>query len=205
MQAYMKSAMPYLGVTAVPLRALCKRVFDAHPIPTFEAWRDQCLTLFRQARHREEWYAAIGLTGHRFYRAYQTRQTLPMYEEMITTGAWWDIVDTIAANRLGPLLRSDWAFMRKKMLVWSRSRNLWKRRSSMLCQLSFQNETDLSLLYACIEPSLKSPEFFLRKAIGWALRQYAWTDPSEVQRYVEEKRLQMSPLSRREALKNLPA
>ncbi|HXP88691.1 MAG TPA: DNA alkylation repair protein [Bryobacteraceae bacterium] len=203
MQAYMKSAMPYFGVPTIPLRRICKRVFDAHLLPDKDAWQSQCLAIWRGARRREEWYAAIELTGHRFYRAYQTRQTLPMYEEMIVTGAWWDVVDTIASHCLGDLLRADPAFLRKKMLQWSRSRNLWKRRSSILCQLSFKAETDLPLLYACIEPSLDSNEFFLRKAIGWALRQYVWTDSREVQRYVSEHADRLSPLSKREALKNI--
>jgi len=210
MQAYMKSAMPYFGVSAVPLRAIFKRVFDAHLLPDRDAWQAQCLQIWRGARHREEWYAAVALTGHRFYRQYQThplqvRKALPMYEEMIVTGAWWDIVDDVASHRLGELLRADPLFMRKKMLQWSRSQNLWKRRSSILCQLSFKAETDLPLLYACIEPSLDSKEFFLRKAIGWALRQYAWTNPAEVQRYVREHADCLSALSRREALKNIGA
>jgi 3-methyladenine DNA glycosylase AlkD len=93
--------------------------------------------------------------------------------------------------------------MRSKMLQWSRSRNLWKRRSAILCQLSFKNETDLDLLYAAIEPSLGSKEFFLQKAIGWALRQYAWTDPREVRRYVRANADRLSALSKREALKNI--
>jgi 3-methyladenine DNA glycosylase AlkD len=203
MRAYMKSAMPYLGVQAAPLRAICKRIFDAHPISDSEAWQAQCLSLWRGAKFREEWYAAIELTGHRFYRSSQTMKTLPMYEEMIVTGAWWDVVDTIASHRLGALLRSYARPMRQKMLQWSRSRDLWKRRSSILCQLSFKTETNLDLLYACIDPSLKSEEFFLRKAIGWALRQYAWTNPREALRYVRAHENELSALSRREALKNI--
>jgi len=93
--------------------------------------------------------------------------------------------------------------MRKKMFHWSRSQNLWKRRSAILCQLSFKTETDLDLLYAAIEPSLVSKEFFLQKAIGWALRQYAWTDPREVRRYVRANAARLSALSKREALKNI--
>ena len=89
------------------------------------------------------------------------------------------------------------------MREWSRDENLWKRRTSILCQLAAKKDTDLRLLYDCIEPSLGEKEFFLRKAIGWALRQYAWTDPKEVLRYVTEKGDQLSPLSKREALKNL--
>jgi len=128
---------------------------------------------------------------------------LPMYEEMIVAGAWWDYVDPIASARLGPLLRLFPAPMRKKMLQWSRSPNLWKRRSAILCQLSFKTETDLDLLYAATEPSLASEEFFLQKAIGWALRQYAWTDPREVRRYVRANAARLSALSKREALKNI--
>jgi 3-methyladenine DNA glycosylase AlkD len=128
---------------------------------------------------------------------------LPMYEEMITTGAWWDYVDAIASHRLGPLLRRFPREMRREMLAWSRGDDLWKRRSAILCQLTFKKDTDLDLLYACIEPSLDSKEFFLRKAIGWALRQYAWTDPAEVKRYVRAHAAALSGLSRREALKNV--
>jgi 3-methyladenine DNA glycosylase AlkD len=95
--------------------------------------------------------------------------------------------------------------MRKEMLAWSRSDDLWKRRSAILCQLTFKKATDLDLLYATIEPALSSKEFFLRKAIGWALRQHAWTDPEEIRRYVREHEEELSPLSKREALKNVGA
>jgi 3-methyladenine DNA glycosylase AlkD len=93
--------------------------------------------------------------------------------------------------------------MRRKMLAWSKSADLWKRRTSIICQLGFKAETDLDLLYACIEPSLASREFFLQKAIGWALRQYAWTNPDEIHKYVRLNRAHLSALSIREALKNI--
>jgi 3-methyladenine DNA glycosylase AlkD len=207
MQAYMKSAMPYLGIQTPELRVICTRLFAAHPIETPEAWRSACLRIWREARFREERYAAIGLTGFRLYGSFQTLETLAMYEEMIVTGAWWDFVDTIASKRLGALLRVYPSRMRTQMLKWSRCGDLWKRRSAILCQLGFKDDTDLALLYACIEPSLSSSplsgEFFLQKAIGWALRQYAWTDPREVARYVREHQGELSPLSKREALKNI--
>lgn len=203
MQAYMKSAMPYYGIQTPTLRAICKRLFTAHPIPTATAWRDTSLQIWRKAQFREERYAAIGLTGMPLYRTFQTLETVAMYEEMIVTGAWWDFVDSIASKRLGALLISYPARMRKEMLKWSRCSNLWKRRSAILCQLGFKCDTDLELLYACIEPSLSSKEFFLQKAIGWALRQYAWTDPREVARYVRKHGNELSRLSQREALKNI--
>jgi len=90
------------------------------------------------------------------------------------------------------------------MRRWARSgESLWKRRAAILCQLRFKGDTDLALLYDCIEPNLADREFFMRKAIGWALRQYAWTDPAEVRRYVARHRDGLSPLSVREALKNI--
>lgn len=203
MQAYMKSTMPYFGIQTPELRAICQRLFKAHPIEATEDWQDACLRIWREAEFREERYAAIGLTGFPLYRTFQTPKTLAMYEEMIVTGAWWDFVDAIASKRLGALLKSHPGRMRGAMLKWSRDRNLWKRRSAIICQLGFKKETDLDLLYACIEPSLSSKEFFLQKAIGWALRQYAWSDPREVIRYVREHATELSPLSKREALKNI--
>jgi 3-methyladenine DNA glycosylase AlkD len=203
MQAYMKSAMPYFGIQTPELRAICERLFKAHPIETASAWRSACLQIWREAQFREERYAAIELSGVGLYRSFQTLETVAMYEEMIVTGAWWDFVDRIASKRLGPLLLSYPVRMRKEMLRWSRSPDLWKRRAAILSQLGFKSQTDLVLLYACIEPSLSSKEFFLQKAIGWALRQYAWSDPREVARYVRERGNELSALSKREALKNI--
>jgi 3-methyladenine DNA glycosylase AlkD len=203
MQAYMKSAMPYYGVSTPSLRAVCKVAFTDVGFATAADWQAEVLGIWRGARFREERYAAIGLTGHKRFRAFQTPAAVKMYEEMIVTGAWWDYVDSIASHRIGQILRDYPAPMRRKMLIWSRSPDMWKRRTSILCQLGFKAETDLDLLYACIEPSLGSKEFFLRKAIGWALRQYAWTDADEVRNYVERNRTRLSALSIREALKNI--
>jgi 3-methyladenine DNA glycosylase AlkD len=202
-QRYMKSEMPHYGIRAQPLRKACKEVFERHPLESFEAWRDAVLALYRGAKHREERYAAIELTGLKRDAHHRTLKALPLYEEMIITGAWWDLVDGIASHRLGELLRRHPTQIKKRMLRWSRDKDIWKRRSSIICQLGFKQDTDLDLLYACIEPSLDSDEFFLRKAIGWALRQYAWTDPDEVIRYVNAHEGSLSGLSKREALKNV--
>lgn len=203
MQAYMKSSMPYRGVMSKPLRAICKRIFAEHPLETCEEWQAAVLELWRGARFREERYVAIELTGLSRHRSCQTPAVIPMYEEMIVSGAWWDYVDGIASDRMGGLLRSHPKQLRPLMLRWSRDANLWKRRTSIICQISFKRETDLELLYACIGPNLADKDFFIRKAIGWALRSYAWTDPNEVARYVHEHEAQLSGLSRREALKNI--
>jgi 3-methyladenine DNA glycosylase AlkD len=199
----MKSAMPYHGVSAPLLRASCKKIFPQVDLQSPEDWRTNVLELWRGAKYREERYVAIMLTGDKRATAFQTPSAMPIYEEIIVTGAWWDYVDDVASHRVGPILREHPAAMKKKMLAWSKSANIWKRRTSIICQLGFKRHTDLDLLYACIEPSLESKEFFLRKAIGWALRQHAWTDPAEVKRYVRRNRDRLSGLSYREALKNV--
>lgn len=205
MQAYMKSAMPYLGVSTVPLRQICKTVFADLSWPDSAAWQADVLAIWRGAAHREERYAAIELSGVRAARAFQRLDALPMYEEMIVTGAWWDYVDAIAGQRLWALLQADREAMKRAMLEWAKGENMWKARSAILCQLHAKGETDLDFLYACIAPSLGSKEFFLRKAIGWALRQYAWADADEVRRYVAAHEGRLSALSKREALKNIGA
>jgi len=203
MQAYMKSSMPYLGVSAVPLQKLCKVLFaDLHWVDA-AAWQADVLALWHQARFREERYAAIALTALRSARPFQRFAALGLYEGMTVSGAWWDYVDVIATQRLWAVLCNDPAPFKQAMRDWSRDDDMWKRRSAILCQNKAKSATDLDLLYACIEPSIESKEFFLRKGIGWALREYAWTDPDEVQRYVDRNAHRLSGMSRREALKNI--
>ncbi|MGA9762212.1 MAG: DNA alkylation repair protein [Gaiellaceae bacterium] len=204
MQAYLKSEMPCLGVTAPLQREIVARVAGEFPLESFTDWRDTVLELWRGAEYREEFACAGLLAGERRYRPFQTLAALPLYEELIVRGAWWDLVDGVATHRLGPLLLSNPAQMRRKMLDWSRDRSLWKRRSSIICQLALKEKTDLELLYACIEPNLADKDFFIRKAIGWALRAFAYIDPEEVVRYVSENESRLSPLSRRDALKHIP-
>lgn len=202
-QAYMKSAMPFHGVGAVPLRAACRELFAPLAPRDAAAFRHEVLGLFRGAEYREEMYAAVELARVRRFALFRDLDFLPVCEEMVVKGAWWDVVDAVAPHLLGELLRMEPLAMRREMLAWARCDDLWKRRSSILCQLGFRDQTDVSLLHVCIEPSLDSKEFFLRKAIGWALRQYARTNPEGVRRYVAENAGRLSGLSRREATKHL--
>jgi len=202
-RAYLKTDMPCRGVTVPLQREIVARAAASFSLESFADWRDTVLELRRGAEYREELGCAGFLAGERRYRAFQTLAALPLYEELIVTGAWWDLVDDIATHRLGPLLLSYPVEMRKAMLAWSRDRSLWKRRSSIICQITLKKKTDLELLYACIEPNLSDGDFFNRKAIGWALRSYVYTDPDEVVRYVRENESRLSPLSKREALRNL--
>ena len=203
MQAYMKSEMPFLGVSSPERKAAYKEVFRAHIIEDLDVWQATARALWDKATHREHRYAAIGLTGQRPYRPFQSLDILPMYEHFIVDGAWWDYVDEVAIHRVGPLLKAEPKKMAKIMRKWSVDEDHWRRRTSIICQIAMKGEADLDLLYACIKPSIDESDFFLRKGIGWALRQIAWADPDEVIRYVRQHADRLSGLTKREALKNV--
>jgi 3-methyladenine DNA glycosylase AlkD len=200
MQAYMKSAMPYLGVRVPEVRRLTRAAAGTRPFATGEDLERTVRTLWDEAAFREERYAATALCDTRSARALRAPQLLALYRELIVSGAWWDHVDELA-HRVGELL-SEWpAAVRPQIETWIRAEDHWLRRVSIICQLGFKTATDLDLLADAIEVNAGEPDFFLRKAIGWALREYARTDPDWVRNFVAAHEL--SPLSRREALKHL--
>jgi 3-methyladenine DNA glycosylase AlkD len=194
MRAYMKSAMPFLGVPA-PARARVLRTAGAAT-----DFRANAAALWDAAEFREERYVALALLER--HRRELELADLPLLARLIVERAWWDYVDELA-HRVGDLRRRHPAELAATMREWSRDENLWKRRVSIICQVGHKAETDLPLLYDCIAPNLADREFFIRKAIGWALRDYAWTDPAEIGRYVREHESELTGLSRREATKNL--
>jgi 3-methyladenine DNA glycosylase AlkD len=195
MQAYMKSAMPFLGVQKPGRREVARIVFPAYPLHGFEAWRDTVLQLWREATYREERYMAIALARDRRYRSHRTMAALPLYEELIVTGAWWDLVDEVATRLVGELE------LERFLRSWSTDADMWKRRTAIIAQITRKDRTDAQLLFDCIEPNRADREFFIRKAIGWALREYSKVDPDGVEQYCATHEL--SPLSRREALRRL--
>ena len=203
MQAYMKSAMPYRGVAAPQQDRLFRHLFAEHRLDGIDSWRSTVLALWRGAGYREERYAAIAISGHRLYREHQIPASMVIYDEFVVGGAWWDYVDAVAIRLIGPLVSAYPGELRPLMIGWSTDADLWRRRSSIICQVGAKGAADLDLLYACIEANLDDRDFFIRKAIGWGLRQYAWTDPDEVERYVTAQADRLSGLSRREALKNI--
>jgi 3-methyladenine DNA glycosylase AlkD len=195
-QAYLKSAMPLYGVPRAGHREIARAL---PPLESFGAWRDFVLTLWRGAEHREERYVALDVIALPRYRAFRTMDALPLYEELIVTGAWWDLVDPVATRRLAEL----WPDVVPVLREWSAGDDLWLRRSAILAQVHRKADTDFALLAELIEPNRGDREFFIRKAIGWALREYSKTDPAAVVAYCESHEL--SGLSRREALKRIAA
>ncbi|GAA4486168.1 DNA alkylation repair protein [Microbacterium panaciterrae] len=196
-QAYMKSALPFLGVRVPEVRRLAREA--AWGISDADELRAAALPLWREASHREERYAAQALTALRPLRG--RLDLLDVHEEMIRTGAWWDHVDEVA-HRLADLLDAHPAELAVELRVWANDEDFWIRRAAIIAQLGRRDRVDRALLVDAIEPNIADPEFFVRKAIGWALRDFARTDPDWVRAFVDAHP-GLSPLSRREALKHL--
>ena len=214
MQAYMKSAMPYRGIPAPALRSLLRPVL-AHALLDEETWHATVLELWDGAEFREERYAALALARHRHAREYQQVHTLGLYEHLIRTGAWWDVVDETATHLVRGLLLAHPEEVSPVVRSWAVDDDLWVRRSAIICQVGTRDRCDQDLLTWAIEQNLDgstrstpagSPygrEFFIRKAIGWALRDHARTDPDWVRAFVAAHESELSGLSKREALKRL--
>lgn len=204
-QAYMKSAMPYRGITSPELKALLRPVLadPALRVEDREEWEGAVRDLWDGAAFREERYAAAALTGHRTYRSWQDPELLPLYRHLVVTGAWWDHVDEVAGNRVGPILLAHKDTVEPVIRAWATDDDLWLRRTAVLSQLTFKANIDTVLLREVVEANLDDTSFWLRKAIGWALRQHARTDPDWVRDFVAEHEGRLSGLSRREALKHL--
>jgi 3-methyladenine DNA glycosylase AlkD len=197
-QAYMKSSMPFLGVRVPEVRRLTKAAARSRPPAGLDDLEGSVRRLWDEATHREERYAATALTALRLARG--RLELLDLYEHIAVTGAWWDHVDEVA-HRIADLHDARPGPTARAVRRWSASRDMWLRRLAILSQLGRRDRVDRALLVDVIEPNLADPEFFIRKAVGWALREVARVDPVWVQSFADEHEL--SPLSRREALKHL--
>ena len=201
-QAYMKSEMPFFGVGVPQCRRIAQTVFRSHPLADAGAWERAILDLWRHAARREERYAAIELLLFQPYVRWLEPARLPLIEELVVTGAWWDYVDAIAGRGVGTMLAAHPRPTKAVLREWARDDDVWKRRTAILAQLKAKGATDTTLLADTIRPSIGEAEFFLRKGIGWALREYSKTDPGWVTAFVDAHP-GLSDLSRREALKHL--
>ncbi|WP_409179731.1 DNA alkylation repair protein [Amycolatopsis sp. VS8301801F10] len=202
MQAYMKSAMPFRGVPKPPRAKLMKTVLAEQVLPDRVTYAETVLALWREAEYREERYAAIDLSGHRAYRRWQDPELLEMYDELIVTGAWWDYVDVVAIRRVGPILREHRAAVTPVLRRWMTDADRWRRRTAVICQVSAKGDVDQQLLADAIEANMEDRDFFLRKGIGWALRDHARAEPEWVRAFVKAHP-GLSALSTREAMKHL--
>lgn len=198
MQAYMKNLQSFYGIQT-PLRRkifqIARKKFNITSYPEYETvikelWR---------GKHREELYLAVDVAMH--YKPFRADKAIRLYEFMLKSADNWDTVDAIASHLVGELVmhnRKHEALLKK----WSRSKNMWLRRTSLLAHLRHKNRTNSRLLEGTILTLIDEDAFFIQKAIGWILRQYAYTDPKWVKRFVMRNSDRMSNLAKREALKH---
>ena len=205
----MKSAMPFLGVVAPVRRALVRGAMKGHECADVEALSRTMLELWRGATHREERYAALDLLHLPRHDKLIALPLLPALHEMLLTDPWWDFNDEISGRALPRLLQRHPQPMKATLRSWAVGEELWLRRAAMLAQRGAGTAAfDAVLLYDCILPSLlgegahaTARDFFIRKGIGWALRERSYAAPQEVMAFCTEYAKRLSPLSQREALR----
>lgn len=190
-KAYMLHQFPFLGVRS-PLLKKAVKTYDA------AEWRQE-ISLLWEEPEREFQYAALQLAL--LHKKEWAAADLELFEKLICSKSWWDTVDTIAPHLAGALF-----FRFPELLVhadrWLLSENLWLRRSAIIFQLRYKEKTDGDRLFKSCAHLGSEKEFFIRKAIGWALREYGKTEPKRVIKFLASASL--SPLSVREARKHLP-
>lgn len=199
MAAYMKDAAPFLGIPAPLRRRLSGAVTEDTPRPSEADCAALALRCW-ELPEREYHYFAVD-----YLRRYVPRCSsgiLPVVRHLLTTTAWWDTVDPLAAHTVGPLVAADPA-LAAVMDEWSGDEDRWLVRAALLHQLRYASATDTGRLFGYCRAQAGHPDFFVRKAVGWCLREYAKTDPGAVRAFVAAERASLSPLSAREALKNL--
>lgn len=200
MAAYMKTDMPFYGVKAQGVKASMIQVAKAFPPADHGEYEAAVLALWRLP-HREEKHMAIGYA--RRFRRFVDSTSFDLYRLLVVEGAWWDFVDEIAAHLIGKVLLDERQTVSPIIESWITDPDMWLRRTSIICQLSHKADTDTELLAAACVANMADTEFFIRKAIGWALREYAKSDPEWVRAFVDQHRNEMSGLSIREATKHL--
>ncbi|MFE7859206.1 DNA alkylation repair protein [Streptomyces sp. NPDC057403] len=201
MRAYMKDVAPFLGLTTPVRRALSREVVDGLPRPGESDCAAIALRCWRLPEREYQYFAVDYLRRH---ARVCSSAFLPVARHLVGTRSWWDTVDLLAAHVVGALVAADPA-LTADMDAWIGDEDLWIARTALLHQLRYKERTDAGRLFAyCLRQS-GHPDFFIRKAIGWALREYARTDPEAVRAFVAQERGRFAPLTVREALKNIGA
>lgn len=196
MKKYMRDQFEYLGIKSPQLRLLFRQVIKEQGLPALEDL-DAIVSELWEFPQREYQYLAIGLM-ERLEKKLPSK-SIKTLEYMITHKSWWDTVDNIS-HSVGIHFKRYPEVREKYLAKWRTSNNFWLRRTAILFQLDYKKETDFDLLGEIIRENLDSKEFFINKAIGWSLRQYARVDPKAVKKFVDSTPLH--PLSRREAMKH---
>lgn len=200
MAAYMKTDMPFYGVQKAGRTQVLRRLRTDFAPASRGEYERQVLALW-QLPHREEKYLAIAVA--RAHKKFVVPDSLPLYRRLISEGAWWDFVDEIASHLVRDLVVGFPDETWPEVDRWIDDDDMWLRRAALLCQLGAKTATDTERLFRFCLRRADETEFFIRKAIGWALREHAKTDPVAIAAFVRLYRDELSPLSFREATKHI--
>ncbi len=198
MENYMKNNFPFLGLLKLDREVIQKQIFSKFKIQSAEQLFE-IVFLFWEEDEREFQYCAIDLLEK--YKKLIDENFVGHLEILIISKSWWDTVDILASKFVAFALSNNAELRRKYFDSWKSSDNLWLKRCAIIFQLKYKSNTNTHLLSESIILNSDSREFFIQKAIGWALREYAKTNPDWVINFI--KKNQLKPLSRREALKHL--
>ncbi len=196
MAAYMKTSMPFYGVPKPAREEISREAKQRFEVFNRRDYERAVLALWKLP-NREEKYFAIDMA--RAWRDFIRPESLPLYRRIIAEGAWWAIVDEVAAHLVGNLLLNHREKIAPMMDQWIADNHLWIRRAAIISQLTHKDKTDHARLFRYSLALAAEKDFFIRKAIGWALRQYAYSAPDRVRAFVEKNRQCLSPLTYREA------
>lgn len=200
MQAYMKTEMPFYGVQKAGRTGILRDlVRDYRPDSAGGYW-ELVLALWN-LDHREEKYMALGVARH--FKAHIVPDQIDLYRRLIVEGAWWDLVDEVANHLIRHLVLSYPAQSWPVVDGWIDDDDMWLRRTALICQVGAKEDTDTDRLFAFCAARAHEKEFFIRKAIGWALREYARTDPPAVAAFINAHLDELSGLSYREGSKHI--
>lgn len=197
-KAYLLNQFEFYGIKTPLRRQICNSFYKANKIKDHNELSTLIKECFAEPQ-RELHYFAIELLGH--HKKLWSKKTLHLIEWMITHKSWWDSVDSTNSHVIGKFFLIFPEYINEYTFKWNRSNNIWLQRISILFQLLYKEKTNIILLTNYIEHCIEEEDFFIRKAIGWALRSYANTDAKWVVNFVKTHP-QLSKLSKREALKH---
>jgi 3-methyladenine DNA glycosylase AlkD len=197
--AYMRDQFPFLGLTSAVRRAQARAALASLPPPAESELRDVALACWARDEREFQQFACDYLTRHITVAGPAFLDTAA---ELITTKSWWDTVDPLATHVVAGLVRRHPA-LTARMDEWSGAADKWLVRTAILHQLHYRGATDAGRLFGYCARQAGHRDFFVRKAIGWALRHYARTDPDAVRTFLTTHADALSPLSIREASKHL--
>ncbi len=195
MQAYMKTTMPFYGVQKPDRMPIYKAVKNDFAASDIHEYKNNVRALWALP-HREEKYTALEYALK--HKQFITSGSLDLYEELIRDGAWWDFVDTIAVHLVGETLLHERKSVKTILDKWINDDDMWVRRTAILSQNKHKTNTDEKMLYKYIARRMHEREFFIAKAIGWALREYSYTSPKSVKQFIAQNKNELAPLSVRE-------